>query len=250
MTAAERTPDLMALARAANGICSEHSECDECRDARAALRAACTPAAILALGRELDEARRAADDWARMVATYAVVQAAADRVIIHAHGECRCCDAVSNALDATRPDQIDSMLARLSALTRERDENAADVLRLQGDVSELRAHVAELEGEREGAIAELANERVLLIGTRARVAAADALAEACEGMQAFIGVMYGSGPDAIVPDSVLTPLAIPVKLGDIMRDAAAALARYRAGGEAKPDWCTCNGTHECEGHRA
>lgn len=59
------------------------------------------------------------------------------------------------------------------------------------------------------------------------IAAAPQLLAACKDLTAFVGVMFGAGPDAIIPETVTTPLGIgiPVKLGDIMREAQAAIAR-------------------------
>jgi hypothetical protein len=47
--------------------------------------------------------------------------------------------------------------------------------------------------------------------------------EALEQLYAFVGIMFGEGPDAVIPEVVMTPIGVPVKLGDIMREAHAAL---------------------------
>jgi len=58
----------------------------------------------------------------------------------------------------------------------------------------------------------------------------DVLAEALRGYKAFVAVMFGVGPDAVIPETVVTPLGVPVKLGDICRAGRAALAAV----EGKP----------------
>lgn len=47
--------------------------------------------------------------------------------------------------------------------------------------------------------------------------------EALEGTVAFISVIFGHGPDAVIPETVDTPIGVPVKVGDIVRKARAAL---------------------------
>lgn len=50
-------------------------------------------------------------------------------------------------------------------------------------------------------------------------------------LSAFVAVMIGRGPDAIIPETQTTPLGVPVKIGEIMRDARAAITK--ATGEAR-----------------
>lgn len=57
------------------------------------------------------------------------------------------------------------------------------------------------------------------------IAAAPELLETLQSLNAFVGVMVGRGPEATIPDTITTPLGVPVKIGEIMRDAAAALAK-------------------------
>lgn len=57
------------------------------------------------------------------------------------------------------------------------------------------------------------------------IAAAPELLETLQSLNAFVGVMVGCGPEATIPDTITTPLGVPVKIGEIMRDAAAALAK-------------------------
>lgn len=62
------------------------------------------------------------------------------------------------------------------------------------------------------------------------------LREALSQVNAFVGIMFGDGPDAVIPETVGTPLGIPVKLGAIMRDVDAALSKAvtLAQGESEP----------------
>lgn len=55
---------------------------------------------------------------------------------------------------------------------------------------------------------------------------ADLLA-ACEELRAFVGVMFGRGDDAVVPQHVASPLGPSIRLGDIMLQAANAIAKAR-----------------------
>lgn len=50
-----------------------------------------------------------------------------------------------------------------------------------------------------------------------------AVRRSLEEMYALVAVMYGRGPEAVLPEQVDMPLGPPVKLGSIMRGAAAAL---------------------------
>ncbi len=55
------------------------------------------------------------------------------------------------------------------------------------------------------------------------------LRELLADLKAFVAVMYGQGPDAIIPEKITTPLGLPVNIGAIMRDAQAALAATEQG---------------------
>jgi hypothetical protein len=46
---------------------------------------------------------------------------------------------------------------------------------------------------------------------------------ALEDAEALIGVMFGQGEDAIIPETVTTPLGVPAALGDIMRSIRSAI---------------------------
>lgn len=54
------------------------------------------------------------------------------------------------------------------------------------------------------------------------------LYETLSGTVAFVSIMHGKGPDAIVPDTVDCPLGVPIKLGAMVADAQAALAKAQA----------------------
>ena len=59
----------------------------------------------------------------------------------------------------------------------------------------------------------------------------EAVVAALRDLHAFVGVLFGRGPDAIIPETVDTHLGIQIKIGEIMRRAEAALA---AMGSTKP----------------
>ena len=121
-------------------------------------------------------------------------------------------------------------------LTMDGREAAAALLRtLSRENAALKARLAEVEGERDEARASwkeaadgwtmagdaLAAAQVALAAADARI---EALTKALEDTRAFIGVMFGRGPDAVIPETVQTPLGIPVKIGEISRAAARALS--------------------------
>lgn len=59
--------------------------------------------------------------------------------------------------------------------------------------------------------------------------------EALQETVAFIAVMVGRGPDCAIPETITTPLGVPVKIGTIMRDATAALSGRGAAKAAAPE---------------
>lgn len=61
-----------------------------------------------------------------------------------------------------------------------------------------------------------------------RLTTADDLIDTVEAMQSFIGIMFGQGPDAIIPETVNAPIGIPIKVGDLMRSVSAIVARAKA----------------------
>lgn len=60
-----------------------------------------------------------------------------------------------------------------------------------------------------------------------RLRATDDLLDALEELRSFVAIMVGIGPDAIIPETIDTPLGVPVKIGAMMRDATATIARHR-----------------------
>lgn len=59
------------------------------------------------------------------------------------------------------------------------------------------------------------------------IAAAPDLLAALQSLRAFVGVRFGNGPDAVIPEAMTieAPLGVPIKIGQIMRDVAAAIAK-------------------------
>lgn len=57
------------------------------------------------------------------------------------------------------------------------------------------------------------------------IAAAPDLQASVQDLVAFVGVMLGRGSSATIPETIATPLGAHVKIGQIMRDAQAALAK-------------------------
>lgn len=53
--------------------------------------------------------------------------------------------------------------------------------------------------------------------------------------EAFIVIMFSSGPDAILPETIPTPVGPPVKIGEIVGDIRAALAPAPADGKAEQE---------------
>lgn len=54
------------------------------------------------------------------------------------------------------------------------------------------------------------------------------LLKSLQESDAFIGAMFGRGEDAVVPETVMLPLGVPCKLGDIVRDMQAAIRKAEA----------------------
>jgi hypothetical protein len=50
------------------------------------------------------------------------------------------------------------------------------------------------------------------------------LRSALGGLHSFVAVMIGRGPDAIIPEVCSSPLGIPIKIGELMREASALIA--------------------------
>ena len=62
---------------------------------------------------------------------------------------------------------------------------------------------------------------------RLKASNADLMAALCEA-DAFITVMFSSGPDAAIPDRVPTPLGPEVQIGEISQAIRAAIAKARS----------------------
>ena len=52
----------------------------------------------------------------------------------------------------------------------------------------------------------------------------ESVVAALRDLHACVGVIFGRGPDAIIPETIDTYLGIPIKIGEIMRHAETALA--------------------------
>lgn len=64
---------------------------------------------------------------------------------------------------------------------------------------------------------DLANARL--------IAAAPDLLAALQSLHSFVAVRFGRGPDAVIPETIDTHIGVPIKIGEIMREAAAAVAK-------------------------
>lgn len=56
----------------------------------------------------------------------------------------------------------------------------------------------------------------------------DGMRKALDGLHSFVAVMVSRGFEASIPETINTPLGMPVKIGQLMRDASAALAASRS----------------------
>ena len=110
-------------------------------------------------------------------------------------------DAISNTLGGADAMHIAQAAARLEALERERD--------------------AARDAYEKDALPEMVRLRALL--GEAETALRDA--------EAFVGVMHGRGPESVIPETLTTPLGVPVKIGEIMRDLRAVLSQLAASRE-------------------
>lgn len=59
------------------------------------------------------------------------------------------------------------------------------------------------------------------------IAAAPELFEALEQAAAVISIMFGCGPNCDLPETIKTPIGVDIKVGEIMADTRAALAKAR-----------------------
>ena len=60
------------------------------------------------------------------------------------------------------------------------------------------------------------------------------LLAALHSLRSFVAVMVGRGPDAIIPDTITSPIGAPIKIGEIMRDADAAIAKAEGHSRSAP----------------
>jgi len=58
-------------------------------------------------------------------------------------------------------------------------------------------------------------------------AAAPDLLAALKDLESFVAIMFGRGPDAVIPETVTCPLGGSVKLREIMHDACAAISKAK-----------------------
>ncbi len=67
-------------------------------------------------------------------------------------------------------------------------------------------------------------------GEIARLSVANAaLVDAVTELEAFVRVMFGRGPEAVIPETVGSPLGVPLKLREIVSSARRAI--IQAGGQ-------------------
>ncbi len=52
------------------------------------------------------------------------------------------------------------------------------------------------------------------------------LVEAAKELRSLVGIMFGRGPDCIIPETIGTPLGVPIRIGAMMRDTDATLAKH------------------------
>lgn len=51
----------------------------------------------------------------------------------------------------------------------------------------------------------------------------DGMLSALQDLHAFVAIMVGRGPNAAIPETINAPLGVPIKIGDIMRNAQSAI---------------------------
>ena len=99
---------------------------------------------------------------------------------------------------------------------------AADTIeRLTRERADLTDGLRGMSAARDEARALAADRRERIMRLHKRIAA---LEEAVSGFRSFVAVMFGRGPDCKIPETITTPLGVPVKIGDIMAAADRALA--------------------------
>jgi len=55
-----------------------------------------------------------------------------------------------------------------------------------------------------------------------------------ESAQAFIALMFGQGPDCIIPETVRAPIGVNVKVGKLMNDIADLIGTAKSRKRAAP----------------
>ena len=107
---------------------------------------------------------------------------------------------IERVMDAKYPDELDKILIRGS------DGNEVCCITVINDAEEIH-----------GQKVDQANANML--------AAAPMLYDACISMVAFISILHRKGSECSIPEIVLSPEGIPIKLGEIIAEAKAALAQ-------------------------
>lgn len=90
-------------------------------------------------------------------------------------------------------------------------------------------HTAEcLRSENDAIVKAVASNNLnIILAALDQAAAAPDMLDALEDLHAFVAVMIGAGSDAVIPETVRTPLGALVKVGAIMRAASDAIAKAR-----------------------
>lgn len=92
-------------------------------------------------------------------------------------------------------------------------------------------------------MAALRNAAPALLAAAKLSEARGRVCEAAKELRAFVGVMCGHGPDSIIPETITTPLGVPVKVRAICADFDAALAAAEQGGGEENESLRC---HTCK----
>jgi hypothetical protein len=138
------------------------------------------------------------------------------------------CEVYKNRLFGAldRPDPI--LVAGLYEVDHARTISRSvlsDVLDV-ASVQKGRAEAAEADRETYRKWAHAAEDQLRTTEARAEAAEAQvrALREALTQLHAFVAIMIGRGPDAVIPETIASPLGPPIKIGEIMREVGAALS--------------------------
>lgn len=85
------------------------------------------------------------------------------------------------------------------------------------EIERLRARLAEVEKN------AIARETRALLQAQDWRSRAERLAATLSDLHSLVGVMVGRVAECVIPETIDTPIGVPVKIGQIMRDAKAAL---------------------------